>query len=250
MKPSSETYIGGIHAVRALLERSPERVLRLYTLSTESTRLQALLTTARELDIPHSEKTRTELDRLLVGQEMQHQGIVALCKPLPMLQEDDLEDLIAQNPQAVFLFLDEIQDPHNLGACLRSANAFGVSAVIAPKKNAASLTPVARKVACGAAEWTPFIQVTNLARVLQKCKDQGMWMVATTMEATTTIDALDLKGRIGIVMGAEGAGLRQLTQSYCDFTARIPLQGSVESLNVSVATGICLYEVQRQRRSG
>ncbi len=145
------------------------------------------------------------------------------------------------------LILDGIQDPHNLGACLRSADAAGVHCVVAPKDRSVSLTDTVRTIACGAAESVPFVQVTNLVRVMKQLQDAGLWMVGTADSAGSTIYDTDLTGPLGVVMGAEGKGLRRLTQECCDFLARIPMAGRVECLNVSVATGVCLFEAVRQR---
>jgi len=146
-----------------------------------------------------------------------------------------------------FLMLDGVTDPHNLGACLRSADGAGVHAVIVPKDNSVGLTPIVQKVACGAAESIPLVTVTNLTRTLDKLQQQGCWVVGTDGEADQTIYELDLTGPTVIVMGAEGDGMRQLTRKQCDFLAKLPMAGGVESLNVSVATGICLFEAVRQR---
>ena len=170
-------------------------------------------------------------------------------EPSPPQTEDDLEELVlAAGRDVLLLVLDGVQDPHNLGACLRCADAAGVSAVIAPKDRAAGLTPVVRKVAAGAAETVPFVQVTNLARTLKRLKELGVWIVGTEGEAGKDLYEADLKGPLAIVMGAEGAGMRRLTREGCDFSVRLPMRGVVESLNVSVATGIVLYEALRQRR--
>lgn len=164
--------------------------------------------------------------------------------------EDDLFDDIlpaAENP--FVLILDQVQDPHNLGACLRTADAAGVHAVIVPKDNSVTLTDTVRRVACGAAENVPFVMVTNLARTMQRLKDAGIWLVGTDDTGTQLIYTIDLKGPIGIVMGAEGTGMRRLTRESCDFLAQIPMAGTVECLNVSVATGVSLFEAVRQRQS-
>jgi 23S rRNA (guanosine2251-2'-O)-methyltransferase len=148
------------------------------------------------------------------------------------------------------LVLDGVQDPHNLGACLRSADAAGVDAVIVPKDKAAGLTPVVRKVACGAAENVPFFQVTNLARTLRDLQERGIWLIGAAGEAESSLYQADLRGPLALVMGAEEQGMRRLTREHCDVLVNIPMAGSVESLNVSVATGICLFEAVRQRRCG
>jgi 23S rRNA (guanosine2251-2'-O)-methyltransferase len=152
--------------------------------------------------------------------------------------------------QIFFLILDGVTDPHNLGACLRSADGAGVHAVIIPKDNAVGLTPVVQKVACGAAESVPLVPVTNLTRTIKKLKSLGIWVVGTTGNAGQTIYETNLSGPITLVMGAEGVGMRNLTTKQCDFLANIPMKGQVESLNVSVAAGICLYEIRRQRSYG
>jgi 23S rRNA (guanosine2251-2'-O)-methyltransferase len=170
-----------------------------------------------------------------------------LLAPVPRLEEEDVLELVRGRKDAFLLVLDGVQDPHNLGACLRTANAAGVQAVVAPKDRAVALTETARQVACGAAERTPFVQVTNLARFLSRLQEAGLWLVGTADEATQSIYQTDLKGPIAIVMGAEGKGIRRLTAESCDFLVRIPMNGQVDCLNVSVATGVCLFEAVRQR---
>ena len=163
------------------------------------------------------------------------------------VREDELLDIIKAGDEALILILDQVQDPHNLGACLRTADGAGCRAVIAPKDQSAPLNETVRRVACGAAETTPYIQVTNLSRTIQLLKDEGFWLVGTSDNANQSLYEIDLKGKIGIVMGAEGKGLRRLTEEKCDFLVKLPMMGSVECLNVSVATGVCLYEAIRQR---
>lgn len=162
--------------------------------------------------------------------------------------EGDLATLIEGTPNALVLILDCIQDPHNFGACLRTADAAGVTLVVVPKDKSSPVTDTVRRVACGGAESVPIARVTNLARAMDKLKDLGVWLVGTADEATKSIYEVDLKGPVGIVMGAEGEGLRRLTGERCDFLVRIPMGGAVECLNVSVATGVCLFEAVRQRR--
>ncbi|MFN0130284.1 MAG: 23S rRNA (guanosine(2251)-2'-O)-methyltransferase RlmB [Verrucomicrobiales bacterium] len=171
----------------------------------------------------------------------------ALGRPPAQLHEDALIKLCAQTPDALVMILDCVQDPHNLGACLRTANAAGALAVIVPRDKSVSLTEVARHVAAGAAEVTPLVTVTNLARCLDRLKEAGLWLVGTTDRATDDFYALDLTGRIGLVLGAEGQGLRRLTAEKCDHLVQLPMLGTVECLNVSVAAGVCLYECVRQR---
>jgi 23S rRNA (guanosine2251-2'-O)-methyltransferase len=182
--------------------------------------------------------------------EGRHQGVMALCSPGETYDESFLLKLAEEKGRdAFFLMLDGVTDPHNLGACLRAADGAGVQAVIVPKDNSVGLTPVVSKVACGAAETMPLVMVTNLTRTLEKLQQQGAWVVGTTGEAEQLIYDIDLTGPMVLVMGAEGPGMRQLTQKQCDFLAKLPMAGEVSSLNVSVATGICLYEVVRQRSS-
>ncbi len=165
--------------------------------------------------------------------------------------EDDLFGLLEQTPAApLLLILDQVQDPHNLGACLRTADGAGVLAVIAPKDRSVTITDVVRTVACGAAERVPFIPVTNLARTMDQLRERGIWIVGTMEEASQSLYEIELTGPIAIVLGSEGAGIRRLTADHCDFLVRIPMAGKVESLNVSVSAGVCLYEAVRQRSFG
>lgn len=171
-----------------------------------------------------------------------------LSKGTAARDESDIPKILAEAGEApLILVLDGVQDPHNLGACLRSADAAGVTAVIVPKDRAVHLTQTVRKIACGAAESVPFVAVTNLARCLRDLKKAGLWLVGTADEATQSIYDVELHGPTVIVMGAEGAGVRRLTSEECDYLVRIPMAGSVECLNVSVATGVCLFESVRQR---
>ena len=238
-------FVYGIHAVAALIERSPERIDSLQVLEGRSDqRMQQLLQAAERAQLQVERAPREELDKY----QIKHQGVVALLANNFEYREADLKQLVARTANPLLLILDCVTDPHNLGACLRSADAAGVDAVIAPRDNAASLTPVVRKVACGAAEVVPFVQVTNLARTLRDLKEWGVWIVGTAGEADMLIYDQDLKGPIALAMGAEGSGLRRLTREHCDFLVKLPMAGSVSSLNVSVATGICLFEAVRQRR--
>lgn len=242
MKPD---FIYGIHTVAALLQRAPERIQSLKVLEGRADqRMQHLLNDAERANIRIERAGRDELDRF----EVKHQGVVALLASHFEYQESDLRSVVERSAKPLLLILDGVTDPHNLGACLRSADAAGVDAVIAPRDKAAGLTPVARKVACGAAEVIPFIQVTNLARTLRDLKEWGVWIVGTAGEADTLIYEQDLSGPLALAMGAEGSGLRRLTREHCDFLVKLPMAGSVSSLNVSVATGICLFEAVRQRR--
>jgi len=191
---------------------------------------------------------REVLDRLAAGAN--HQGVIAEVEGAVAREESALWRLLDTLEAAPFLLvLDGVQDPHNLGACLRTAEGAGVHAVIAPKDNAVGLTPAARKVASGAAETVPFVQVTNLVRSMEKIKKLGIWFIGTSDKASADVYSQNFKTPTAIVMGAEGKGLRRLTEEHCDELISIPMAGQVSSLNVSVATGVCLYEVVRQRQN-
>jgi 23S rRNA (guanosine2251-2'-O)-methyltransferase len=209
-------------------------------------RLQEVLSLARGSNIRVQQRPRTELDGMVEGR---HQGVIALVEPAHEFHEKDLPDLIAAaGSKALVLILDGVTDPHNLGACLRSADAAGVTVVVAPRDNSVGLGATVSKVACGAAEVVPFIQVTNLARSLQQMQQAGVWIVGMAGEAESSLYERDLRGPVALVMGAEGQGMRRLTRENCDYLAKLPMAGSVSSLNVSVATGVCLFEVVRQRQ--
>ena len=240
--------IFGLHAVRTMLERHPERVrsVRLAAHRDDS-QVRAIEELARRHERPIERMDAQALKRL-VG-DVVHQGVVADITPLPPWDEDELLGALQGAAAPLLLALDGVQDPHNLGACLRAADACGALAVIVPRDRAAQLTPSARKVAAGAAETTPVVAVTNLARTLKLLKEAGLWVVGADAVAEKNADAVDLKGPVVLVLGAEGAGLRQLTRQNCDFLVRLPQLGAVESLNVSVAAGMLLYEAARQRGS-
>jgi len=244
----AESTVWGIHAVSGLVKRAPERVLEVsIARGRNDRRLEELLTAISRAGISITEVPRQTLDRM--SEEGAHQGIIARCRPRPVANENDLDEILDGLDQAAFLLvLDGVQDPHNLGACLRTADAVGVDAVIVPKDRAVGLTPVVRKTASGAAETVPFIRVTNLARTLRVLKERGIWLIGTTEAVGNPIFDADLKGPLAIVMGAEGKGLRRLTREQCDVLADLPMKGEVESLNVSVAAGVCLYLALGQRR--
>jgi len=246
---TSKELIFGFHAVTALLHNNMERIVCLYLLhNREDQRIQKVVTMAQAKGIKIQLLSRKELDAL--SPATQHQGVIAECSVGASYTEADLETLLDKLEVPPFiLILDGIQDPHNLGACLRTANAAGVHVVIAPVDHSVGLTPAVRKVASGAAEVTPFIQVTNLARTLRMLKDKGVWLFGAAAEEAVPIYKADMKGAIAIVLGAEGKGLRRLTRELCDYLIAIPMHGSVDSLNVSVATGVCLFEGLRQRNS-
>jgi len=238
--------IYGLHAVRALLTRRPVRVRRvLLQRGRDDARATAIETLARGAQVV-VERLPGEALKGLVG-DVVHQGVVAEVEPLPSWREEDLLAAVATARDPLVLALDGVQDPHNLGACLRTADACGVLAVMVPRDRSAPLNATARKVAAGAAETTPVVAVTNLARTLKLLKDAGLWVVGADAAAEKPAADIDLTGPRVLVMGAEGAGLRDLTRRNCDWLARLPSLGAVESLNVSVATGMLLYEALRQR---
>ena len=241
--------VAGIHAVRSALKFGPEGVDELLLeRSRRDRRLAELAELAKAAGIRVRQADRDELDRIAKGAN--HQGALAWVRAPAARPAQDLNALLDAIPgPPLLLLLDEVQDPHNLGACLRTADAAGVQAVIAPKDNSAGLTPVVCKVASGAAETVPYIQVTNLARTMDQLRERGIWLVGTAGDADTDLYAANLTGAIGLVMGSEGTGLRRLTRERCDLLVRLPMLGRVESLNVSVAAGVCLYEAVRQRRS-
>lgn len=237
----------GLHAVRSLLERAPGRVRQLWVLdSRQDDKLRELVGLAEAAHIPVALRARRELDEL-AGQG-RHQGVLAEVEEPPVLTEAALPDFLAGLAEPPFLLiLDGVQDPHNLGACLRSADAAGVHAVIVPRDKSVGLTPVVRKVACGAAETVPLVTVTNLARTLRALREAGIWLYGAAGEAGESLYQTRLTGPLGLILGGEGKGLRRLTREHCDGLFAIPMAGTVESLNVSVATGIALFEARRQR---
>jgi 23S rRNA (guanosine2251-2'-O)-methyltransferase len=242
-------YIFGLNSVQMLIKSNPQRILEIFVLQgRQDQRLLKIITAADANGIAHHAVNRSKLDEL--ANDENHQGVIAVCTLGDTYDENFLFALIDKLTEPAFLLiLDGVTDPHNLGACIRTAEAAGVHAVIAPKDKSAGLTPVARKVACGAAEVLPFIPVTNLARTLKKLQEKGIWLFGAAGEAEDTIYQAKLTGPMGILMGAEGDGLRRLTQETCDHLVKIPMVGTVGSLNVSVATGVCLFEAVRQRRT-
>ncbi len=237
----------GIHTVRALLARTPQRVLRVYLQQGRADRRASEI--EAQARAAHRPLERVEVARLRawVG-EVAHQGVVAEIEPLPAASEQQFFAQLAAAQNPLVLALDGVQDPHNLGACLRTADACGVLAVLVPRDRSATLNATARKVAAGAAETTPVVSVTNLARTLKLIKDAGLWIVGTDALATQHAAGVDLTGGRCLVMGSEGSGLRELTRRSCDWLVSLPNLGYVESLNVSVATGMMLYEALRQRQ--
>lgn len=245
----SESVAVGIHAVKILLQNKPEKITHLLIAGGRKDKKTASL---RELAIKaHVRIEQADIQKLDdLAQGARHQGVVALLEKAALQNEDGLFELLDDLDKPPFLLiLDGVTDPHNLGACLRSADAAGVDAVIVPKDNSCGLTPVVRKVASGAADTVPLIQVTNLARTLDELKERGIWLTGTSDQSAQLLYELDFTGPLGLVLGAEGDGMRRLTKERCDYLAVIPMAGSVESLNVSVAAGICLFEAVRQRRA-
>jgi 23S rRNA (guanosine2251-2'-O)-methyltransferase len=238
----------GIHSIDSALAKAPQQ-LRLITVADEcrNPRVQELAGRAREAGVRVITASRAVLDRK--SQEQRHQDVIAEFEANNIGGEKDLERLLDDiEASPLVLVLDGVQDPHNLGACLRTAEAAGVDLVILPKDGSAGLTPVARRSASGAAEVLPILVVTNLARVLRRLKERGIWLAGTTDNAGTGLYEIALTGPLGLVMGSEGKGMRRLTSELCDYHLRIPMHGSVSSLNVSVATAVCLYEIVRQRQ--
>jgi len=243
-----EELLYGLHAVLAALQQHPEAIAEVWIdRARRDPRAQKIRQAAARAGVAlHEVAARTLAER--VG-EVRHQGVAARGRAPRVRDESDLQALLEtlEGP-ALLLVLDGVTDPHNLGACLRSADGAGAQAVIAPRDRACGLTPVARKVSSGASEAVPFIQVTNLARTLRWLKAQGVWLVGADGTAEAELFDVDLGGPIALVLGAEGKGLRRLTREQCDILARLPMRGRVDSLNVAVSTGICLYEALRQRR--
>lgn len=240
-------YYYGVHSVESLLELEPERVLTLFALKgRDDQRLQKILELAAPFGISVQKASRDSLEKL-AGLPF-HQGVVAAVRPHPTLNEKDLEQLVTQTPNVLLLALDQVTDPHNLGACIRTAAAMGAHAVIVPRDRSASLTPTARKVAAGGAEKVKFIQVTNLGKTLAALKEYHVKAVGTLLdEDALPIQQCDLTGNLVIVMGAEDTGIRPINQAQCDEKVYIPMSGNLQSLNVSVAAGMALYEACRQR---
>ena len=235
-----------MHAVIALLQHHPRRVKQLFLLQgRDDASVHELLALAAEHRIEVRQLERARLDEMTAGV---HQGVLALVSASQVWGEPMLDELLdRRGSELLLLVLDGVTDPHNLGACLRTADAAGVDAVIVPKDKSATLNATVRKVACGAAEVVPLVAVTNLARMLQKLQRRGVWIVGTAGEAGQSLYQQQLSGPLALVMGAEGKGMRRLTREHCDYLVSLPMRGSVGSLNVSVATGICLFEIQRQR---
>ncbi|MDX1490328.1 MAG: 23S rRNA (guanosine(2251)-2'-O)-methyltransferase RlmB [Pseudohongiellaceae bacterium] len=250
---SNKEWVYGIHTVGELLLRHPQDVLELYIQQgREDKRINEVKRLADEAGVAYRVVDRRELDKRTKGQQgAVHQGVLALCKMGGQILDEKALDALLDGltEPALILVLDEVTDPHNLGACLRTADAAGVDVVIVPKDRSAPLNMTARKVACGAANTMPFAQVTNLSRTLQSLKQRGIWLAGAAGEASQSVYEMDFSPSMAVIMGSEGKGLRRLTREHCDFLLSIPMAGALSSLNVSVATGVCLFEVVRQRRS-
>lgn len=245
---SATQVLAGFHAVTARLRHAPESIRELYVEETRrDKRMKSFLGAANAVGV-HVRFVPTErLDGLSRG--TRHQGVVALAHANTLaIDVDEVLDLLEDKGEpALFLLLDGVTDPHNLGACLRTADAAGVHAVVAPRDRAVGLNATVQRVACGAADTVPYITVTNLARTMRHLKERDVWLVGTDDETDSDFHQIDAGRPMGWVMGAEGEGLRRLTRDTCDELVRIPMLGSVESLNVSVASAVCLYETVRQR---
>jgi 23S rRNA (guanosine2251-2'-O)-methyltransferase len=237
--------IFGFHAVKSRIRQDPNLVAELYVQdSRDDARMRDLVDLAGRAGLRAMAVGRERLDRL--AGHAQHQGVVASVTTGETKM--DLDGILARLVEPPLLVvLDGVQDPHNLGACLRVADGFGAHAVVAPKNRSVGLTPTVTKVACGASESIPYVTVTNLARTLRSLQDRGIWVVGAEAEGAAVLGDTNLGGAIAWVLGAEGEGLRRLTRETCDELVRIPMVGTVESLNVSVACGVCLYESRRQR---
>lgn len=245
----SETWLYGCHVIGAVLERAPERVLTVhFDAARTDARLQALRARVAAMGLAGEECRKNTLERL--AGDVVHQGVVARVRPARPVDEQSLYRRVEAADQPLILVLDGIQDPRNLGACIRTADAAGAAMVVISRSESADLTAVARKAASGAAEWLPVARVGNLARVLEGLKQRGVWLIGADEHGEATCYQASMTGPLGLVLGAEGAGLRRLTRERCDALVGIPMLGGVASLNVSVATGVLLYEAVRQRQLG
>ncbi len=245
----SHDIVCGVHAVELLLKKSVDQVIKVYLQANrQDAKSQKLASLAAKHHIPVVRWDKSKLDKMT---DDSHQGIIAeIANTGSRVQtENDLYSLVEQHEQNILLLvLDGVTDPHNLGACMRTADAAGVHGVVVPKDKAVGLNSTVRKVACGAAETVPFFAVTNLVRALKSLQDLGVWIIGTAGEAQQDIYQAKLTGPMALVMGAEEKGMRRLTREHCDELIKIPMAGSVSSLNVSVATGVCLFEIVRQRQ--
>lgn len=249
---SDSLWVFGLHAAASAVEQHPERIKEVLLLKgRQDKRMSALLDEIRAKGVRFRLLNKDEFDRTLSKQELRqarHQGVLVQTTAAPVRQEADLDRMLENlDVPPLLLVLDGVTDPHNIGACLRSCDAAGAHGLIVPKDKSATLTSTAVNIASGAADTVPFFAVTNLARTLESLKERGIWVYGTAGEASSNIYQTDLKGPIALVMGAEGKGLRRLTRETCDGLIHLPMAGTVSSLNVSVAAGVCLFEAVRQR---
>jgi len=243
---TKRNLVYGLHPIGAVLERAPERLLELWIAEPrDDARTRVLRERAQAAGVRVQSAGKEVLTKL-VG-DVAHQGAVAAVRPLKPWDEHDLSTALRKIHDPLLLVLDGVTDPHNLGACLRTADAAGAQAVIIPKDRAATVDGVVRKVAAGAAEFVPVATVTNLSRTLGLLKERDIWVVGMDGDAAQSLYAADLRRPLALILGAEGGGMRRLTRERCDFLVRIPMAGQVESLNVSVAAGVALFEARRQR---
>jgi 23S rRNA (guanosine2251-2'-O)-methyltransferase len=244
---SAQKILFGFHAVTVRLKTAPKSVIEIHVDNTRrDQRMRQFIERVKDSGVKLLESDDERLTK--IGGSPRHQGVVARVQALA--QQHSLDDVLdAVEGPPLLLVLDGVTDPHNLGACLRVADGAGVHAVVAPKDNAAGINATVAKVASGAAETVPYFMVTNLARTLNELKERDIWVIGTSDTATKSLYELDLKGPVALVLGSEGDGMRQLTGKTCDELVRLPMKGAVESLNVSVAAGVCLYEALRQRES-
>jgi len=247
MAKKSNEIIYGIHAVEAAIRNQPENVLQVFVQQGRNdNRIKKIIDIAKNSGVSLQSIGNDKLKEKCP--KARHQGVVAEIRA-GRSGTVTLDDIL-EKEQVLLLVLDEVQDPHNIGACLRTADAIGVDAVVVSKNRSPALTPVIRNVASGAAETVPYIMVSNIARALDKIKEHNVWVMGTSGDADGTIYDSKASNRLALVMGSEGKGMRRLTRDSCDELISIPMQGSVESLNISVATAVCLYEIRRQQRPG
>ncbi len=242
----SKHFIYGFHAIETLLKTRAQNVEKILVCNRGDRRAGEVVQYSKSLGIPVERVSQADLDQL--SDNANHQGFLAWVSPQEVRNEAFLKDLVLTEGSRIFLLvLDEIQDPHNLGACLRSADGAGVSAVVTPRRRCAGLTPAVRKVASGAAETVPLVQVSNLARTLRWLAGQNIRIIGLSSDGEQSLYDTSLTGPLALVLGGEGKGLRRLTRDHCESLAALPMRGAIENLNVSVAAGICLYDVLRQR---
>lgn len=241
----SDSYICGFHPITKMLQHAPESCRELVCSESKNPRLISLIARIKAFKLPVRFESKETLSKLVNSEK--HQGCVLRYVASTSVTSSVEQCLAEMNRDSIFLILDGVQDPHNLGACLRTANGVGVDAVIIPKDRSAKMNATVSKVAAGAAESTPLLEVTNISRCLTEMKQAGVWIYGTSGEASDSLYDFDYQNPVALVMGAEGDGLRRLTMEQCDHLVKLPMKGSVESLNVSVATGICLYEIMRAR---